>query len=150
MAPHDEITISGLITSNESEFKYNNCVYKGEHRDGMADGEGTLTYPDGEYKGQWRTNNRHGHGVLTMRTGGSYTGEWLDDYKHGWGVEVYSNRVKIRHLGDGIMAYEQVDFGSYEGQFHMGVRHGEGTITYQGKTYPCRWKHGTMVPNDDK
>ena len=52
----------------------------------MANGKGTLTWPDGiKYVGEFVNDNREGRGVQTWPNGSKYAGQWRADKKHGKG-----------------------------------------------------------------
>ena len=59
--------------------------YKGEFKEGKANGKGVYTWADGsKYEGEWKDNERHGLGKLTLVKGSnaiaSYdNGEWQGD-----------------------------------------------------------------------
>ncbi|KAH3731361.1 membrane occupation and recognition nexus protein MORN1 [Pelomyxa schiedti] len=78
-------------------------TYTGRLIDGIPDGSGTWTWPDGTtYEGEFKEKVRHGHGVCKDADGGTYDGDW-DGQRQGWGVQHYT-------------------CGSwYEGQWVMGI-----------------------------
>ena len=58
----------------------NGGVYRGELINGLANGQGTLTYDDGwTFTGQWKDDKRNGLGTVTSTNLGTYTGTWKDD-----------------------------------------------------------------------
>ncbi|KAH3723295.1 2-isopropylmalate synthase [Pelomyxa schiedti] len=71
-------------------------VYTGRIVNNMPDGRGKFTYMDtGEvqntYDGGWSDGLRNGRGVLTWPDGGTYDGEWKNDAQDGWGVQHWPN-----------------------------------------------------------
>ena len=65
----------------------NGNVYKGEWKDDMADGDGTLSYSNGDlYEGLWKNNLRDGQGNFTCaKDGYIYSGSWARGCKNGIG-----------------------------------------------------------------
>ncbi len=67
--------------------------YVGSFEDGKFNGEGTYTWPDGrKYVGEWVGDKREGQGKLTLQDGSNYDGEWWNDKKNGRGIWTYSDR----------------------------------------------------------
>ena len=61
--------------------------YVGEHKDGVAHGQGTMTNLAGDqYVGGWVKNNMHGQGTFAYANGAKYVGEFKDGYYHGQGT----------------------------------------------------------------
>ena len=55
-------------------------VYVGEFKDGYKNGQGTMTYSNGDkYVGEFLNDVRHGHGTYTKSDGTEYTGEWANN-----------------------------------------------------------------------
>ena len=106
--------------------------YKGETRDDLAHGHGTLRYRTGSryegvvYEGQWARGRKDGHGVLHMTNGMTYEGQWKTDWREGYG------RV---FLSDGTI--------EYEGMWQGGHRHGYGReFVGEAFEYAGQWKEG--------
>ena len=73
----------GTVTSKDGK-------YVGEWRDGLKNGQGTLTYHDGEkYLGEHKSGEFHGQGTYTWTNGQKYEGEFKDGKK--WNGTVYDN-----------------------------------------------------------
>ena len=54
-------------------------VYKGEVENGVPNGLGIDTSPDGsKYVGEWKDGKIHGQGTLTLPDGQKYVGDWKD------------------------------------------------------------------------
>ena len=63
--------------------------YKGETKDGLADGKGTAIGED-TYTGGFKTGLPDGKGKYTYKNGNTYTGFWSNGQKNGKGVFNYS------------------------------------------------------------
>ena len=69
--------------------------YVGEISNGEPDGNGILTYSNGDkYEGEWKDGNEHGHGIVTYPDGAKYEGEFKDGGKHGHGIVTYPDGSK--------------------------------------------------------
>jgi hypothetical protein len=106
-------------------------TYKGEWKDDVKDGFGTMISPDGTiYEGDWRNNAKHGRGTLWRKRGKQsakeYVGEWQEDMMHG----------------DGIFYYENGDV--YNGEFIRGEKCGRGKIQFaDGSKYDGEFSNDT-------
>lgn len=88
-------------------------VYNGEFKNGLFNGEGTLTTAGGDrYEGEFREGKFNGHGEMDFADHRQYIGEFKDGLYDGKGVLIY------------------VDSSKYEGQFKEGRLEGTGTLTY--------------------
>ncbi len=68
----------------------------GEHKDGLAHGQGTYTYADGDkYVGELKDNKPNGQGTYTWVSGSNkgdqYIGEFKDGLAHGQGTYTFSD-----------------------------------------------------------
>ena len=53
----------------------NEEIYDGEWKDGLKEGKGTLTSPDGgKYEGEWKNDKMEGQGTYTWPNGNKYEG----------------------------------------------------------------------------
>ncbi|KAH3732077.1 MORN motif precursor [Pelomyxa schiedti] len=89
-----------MFTSSEQtteDLGSSSCTYRGRLVDGLPDGNGSYTFPDGAtYDGEWRRGARHGRGVYQRPAGPGAgvggagvvrcDGEWRDDVRDGWNV----------------------------------------------------------------
>ena len=79
-------------------------VHAGHWRDGVAHGLGKRSYLAmcddqlAEYDGSWNNGIVDGHGVQTLPDGSKYTGEWKNGHKHGRGEQTYPDGRK--RVGD--------------------------------------------------
>jgi hypothetical protein len=74
-------------TPTKEVIKYNNdAVYEGYIVNGMKEGRGVQTWPDGsEYDGEWKENTAWGEGTLRHPDGSRYEGRWMHNHAHGYG-----------------------------------------------------------------
>ena len=93
--------------------RYGDSSYTGELKDDKRNGQGTLTFPDGEtYSGTWKDDKYNGQGTLTFADGNTYTGEFRDGKYNGQGTLTFA------------------DGTTYTGEFKDDKRNGSGTFTY--------------------
>ena len=111
----------------ESEDNRDFSKYEGEIKIGFPNGQGILTFPDGEkYVGEYKDGLKNGHGTYTWNDGGKYVGEYKNGLKNGHGTYTFLN-------GD-----------NFEGEWKDG-KQDEGTHTWSNKyKYEGSWKSGQM------
>lgn len=86
--------------------------YKGDIKNGLRDGYGTLIYEDGDkYVGNFKKNLFNGKGSYYFKGGSKYEGGFKNSLYDGYGVFTYSNGSK------------------YEGEFKNDLYNGKGTYT---------------------
>jgi len=83
-------------------------TYKGECKEGLADGDGTATGTD-TYEGHFSAGLPHGFGTYTWNDGSVYTGQWKKGMRNG--------RGKYTHMLDGK---EIVDDGLWKNDTYKG------------------------------
>ncbi len=122
--------------------------YAGEWKDGMMNGQGTFTWPNGEkYVGEWKDNNKHGQGMHIFPDGKKHIGEWRDNYKNGHGVTTWSNGTNwVGEWRDGMMnGHGTITWANgekYVGEWKEDKKHGRGTnISPGGTKYVGEWKY---------
>ena len=100
--------------------------FEGEIVDGVPNGEGTETYPDGQkYVGVFMDGKPHGQGIFTLPDGQKYFGEWKEGLQNGQGT------------------YTSPDGKEYVGEFKDRKKHGQGTLTLpRGDKFIGEWKDG--------
>ena len=77
------------------------AVYDGHWKRGVMDGQGVLTYPDGEsYTGAWSRGKRHGVGTQAFPDGDSYEGAWKHGLMHGEGTYALANGSRLSGTWD--------------------------------------------------
>ena len=63
--------------ADDVTIEYNGGTYTGEVSNGVPDGQGTFTWPDGtKYVGEFKDGKSDGQGTFTKADGGKYVGEW--------------------------------------------------------------------------
>ncbi len=69
-------------------------IYKGELKNGLSDGIGTMNFPNGDkYVGEWKNGKKDGQGTYTFVDGRIISGEFKKD-KH-WNITKYDTEGKI-------------------------------------------------------
>jgi len=110
----------GILTFPDGE------KYVGEFKDGTPNGQGTFTSPDGKkYVGEHKDGKMYGQGTFTWNDGSKYVGGYKDGEYHGQGTHTWSNG------------------GKYVGEYKDGKKHGQGTLTFpDGEKYVGELKDG--------
>ena len=68
--------------------------YVGEYKDGIPNGQGTLTSPDGrKYVGDFKDGEKHGQGTYTFPSGKTGVGEFKGDKP--WVITEYDKNGNI-------------------------------------------------------
>lgn len=122
--------------------------------DGLRHGFGLRVWSNGNrFQGQWQHGKMDGNGVLTDLMGCKYEGQFCNNLRHGVGKEVFGNLLGIpyccpmgrRHPGQGFCLYTGswtagafngigeflcCDGRTYQGDWRLGKRHGQGRQTY--------------------
>ncbi|RNF19365.1 putative kinesin [Trypanosoma conorhini] len=116
--------------------------YRGEFRNGLREGEGTLWIrADAKspwirvYKGEWLAGKRDGLGVSWEENGDIYEGEWSEDKRNGFGRLFLANgdllKGEFRNgLCDGRALLLQTNGDWYDGYWALGLREGPGLWCY--------------------
>lgn len=109
-------------------------TYEGTFRNGMMDGEGTLTEGRSTYVGTFKEGLREGHGREITREEGaeiSYEGDYSDDARNGHGV------MSARAANGSLV--------TYEGHYVDGRMEGEGVLHVDGRKMSGLFKAGVLV-----
>ncbi|CAD8205415.1 unnamed protein product [Paramecium octaurelia] len=154
----------------------NGAIYKGEWKDGKANGKGKYSFQDsyvegtwasnelqGEaiyvngtetYKGQWLDSMFHGIGEYVYSDGRIYQGEWKKGLQHGMGKEIYNDRSiyegKFKEgMKNGLGIIRLADGCVYEGEFENDQFHGYGSFIWPDRkmVFEGYWKNGTKHGN---
>ena len=119
-------------------------------RNGMREGRGTITWPDGSmYVGQWQNDRKHGRGIQTEVDGSQYDGMFQNGYKHGMGATIEDGvRQKGKWINDVFQDPNPKKLKSKEDQ-----KEEEGSIielsdsVYVGKSQWKMLKHFALKDN---
>lgn len=137
-APPDKAQFPSLTLADGS-------TYKGEHKDNIPQGRGTLIYSDSElfrqsYEGDFANGLPNGQGTLITRNGNKLQGIWKDGKLQGFGVCIFASGNKyegnfkdINFHGKG--KYEWKDGQVYIGNFENGMKNGQGILTKDDTKY---------------
>ena len=73
--------------------KHKGDKYVGEHKDGLAYGQGTYFFVNGDkYIGEWKENKEHGQGTYTWKKSeNKYVGEWKNGKINGQGTKTFAD-----------------------------------------------------------
>lgn len=148
-------------------YWYMGLIYRGQMQGGKPEGEGTLSYLNGDflYRGRWRDGVPHGDGVEYLDRqsakvgiwycGFRYVGNWEDGKPHGLGA-LFDFRGVILYLGlfdhGKSQGYGKQFFAGklmYEGGFFQGKFHGFGTFYDEYGEIVCfgQWVDGFFQNN---
>src|SRR5436190_10233316 len=107
----------GTYVSKEGEAV---TTYKGSFKDGIMDGKGILTSPDGTmYNGEWKKGVIEGAGIMVFKNGKKSTGIW-----------------KEGKLWSGTGYFEYGEKQSYYGGVKENMPDGQGVYNYSnGKNF---------------
>ncbi|ORC92538.1 putative kinesin [Trypanosoma theileri] len=116
--------------------------YRGEFRNGLREGEGTLWVRTDEkspwvrvYRGEWLAGKRDGFGTSWEENGEIYEGEWREDKRNGFGRlflvngDVIKGEFRDGHC-DGRALLLQANGDWYDGYWAMGLREGPGMFCF--------------------
>jgi hypothetical protein len=124
-------------------------VYRGNARDGVPHGRGTMEWTDGAvYSGQWQEGTRHGSGEYIWPDGARYVGEWDSGVREGigameWADGTYYEGAWEENAPNGTGLMEWPDGSRYEGEFADGRPHGLGVYTApDGLQYEGEFRNG--------
>lgn len=150
----------------------NKCKYEGSFVNGLREGKGNFTWPDGtmysgdwkadkqtgnasliifdggKYEGEYADGNIQGNGIFTWAEGSSYSGQWNKGQQEGKGTYIGSNGDTYEGTWkagkyDGYGSIHTKNGDSYEGQWVDGKQNGQGTLTLaKGASYVGSWKNG--------
>jgi hypothetical protein len=107
-------------------------VYKGQFKDGMMHGTGTITKPNSSYTGQMQYDKAHGKGLI-INPKYTYDGFFKKGERHGIGTTSYSKGAMkgMKYVGDylddlrnGIGVFTSPDGFKYEGEWKNDMQHG--------------------------
>ena len=69
--------------------------FDGEFKNGIQDGQGTFSYPDGrKYVGEFKNGIQNGQGTNTFSNGWNGIGEWID--VEPWNIKVFDKKGNLK------------------------------------------------------
>ncbi len=138
-------------TPEKKSIKIGDYQYDGDLVNGLPDGYGIQTYPDGKkYEGFFRLGKRDGKGIMNWPGGEMYDGEWKNDRRDGKGTFTLANGERYEgmfsgDLKNGYGKYRWADNSMYEGYWENDLKNGAGTMTWSnGDTYSGDWRNDEM------
>lgn len=135
---------------------YNNGKYTGEWKNDKPNGQGKMTYSNGDvYEGEWKDGNGTGYGVYKWASGAFYEGEWKDGNRTGYGKftftngDVYEGEFKDDNF-NGQGKYKYINGDSFEGIYKDGKANGQCKYIFaDGSIVVGIWKDGERIEKDD-
>lgn len=139
------------------------CFVNGQLWKGNLTYKKLVSFENGFYEGEFQHEKRNGYGIYVWDGGSHYEGEWKDSNMHGIGTYYYSDGRKDEGLWENdkfvgpvdektkqakknkkedVAYYGEKSYpdGYYKGEFLNGMRHGEGTFTFNnGDEYWGDW-----------
>ncbi len=128
---------------------YRNGVYKGYVSDGLPNGAGELSLPNGEkYIGSFSSGQFNGNGIYYYLDGTTFDGMWFEGEINGSGTLTFADGSYI--YGDfingtpqGVCVYQNVNGDVYEGELKDGKRVGMGRFSWaNGDVYEGNYVDG--------
>lgn len=136
-----KIAEDGTTTPDKSSKDYtgkaqvqypNGDMYDGMFKDGVREGDGTMTYGESgnKYIGQWKNNLKDGIGKMIFGANGEYTGHFKEGKRDGEGVYKYT---KTKDL--------------YSGSWKNGLKNGKGTFIFFSTKMKLvgDWEEGKII-----
>ena len=119
--------------TGKAQVQYpNGDTYEGDFKNGVREGEGTMTYGESgnKYEGQWKNNYKDGIGKMTFGTEAEYYGHFVKGKRWGEGVYKY---LKAKDL--------------YSGSWKNGLKHGKGTFIFNNTKMKLvgDWFNGQII-----
>lgn len=124
------------------EHIQSNFKYRGEFREGLREGEGSLFIRESGtspyvrvYQGEWLAGKRDGRGMQWCKNGEVYEGDFVDDQRHGVGKlyqtngDVISGNFK-NNMVEGWAMLRTPNGDWFEGFWCRGMREGPGVWHY--------------------
>ncbi|GMI21647.1 hypothetical protein TeGR_g8081 [Tetraparma gracilis] len=122
----------------DGEETVEKAKFVGTYKDGIREGSGSMTYPNGDsYEGEWKNGQMEGEGTYMYKTSGDvYSGTFVGGKKHGAGLYEFG---KDKSVIKGTWEAGQVTEGEwnlkgcavYTGKFTNGKPDGEGSFKFQ-------------------
>ncbi|XP_061345746.1 phosphatidylinositol 4-phosphate 5-kinase 9-like isoform X2 [Gastrolobium bilobum] len=145
-------TLFGNIPEGQGTYVWSDsCMYEGEWRRGMRNGNGKIRWPSGAvYEGEFSGGYIHGTGTYIGSDNLTYKGRWRLNLKHGLGYQVYPNGdifegSWMQGTPEGPGKYTWANGNGYLGNMKGGKMSGKGTLTWiNGDSYEGSWLNGMI------
>ena len=140
--------VDGVPNGEGTETYPDGQKYVGVFKDGLPNGKGTLTSPDGQkHVGGWKDGRKNGQGIESSPDGEEFEGIWKNgEILNGKGSLILSNGEKyVGEWKDGVSQGTLIspDGKEYVGEFKDRKKHGQGTLTLpRGDKFIGEWKDG--------
>ena len=140
--------VDGVPNGEGTETYPDGQKYVGVFKDGLPNGKGTLTSPDGQkHVGGWKDGRKNGQGIESSPGGEEFEGIWKNgEILNGKGSLILSNGEKyVGEWKDGVSQGTLIspDGKEYVGEFKDRKKHGQGTLTLpRGDKFIGEWKDG--------
>ena len=125
------------------------------NQDGLAEGQGKLTYANGEYyEGQFLNDQQDGFGTHKWPSGAEYVGEWIAGVRQGLGKYTFPDGAtftgRFKGEKDGSIVregargeYSWINGEAYRGGFKADQREGKGIFVWSsGRSDLCTFSKG--------
>lgn len=139
-----------LVEVKELRFA-DSGVYQGMVKNGLADGEGVITWGSGDhYEGQFKDGLMHGEGTMVLADGSTYAGSFEQGLEHGEGRLDYSSGSEyqgefVKGNMEGKGTYSDSHGVVYKGSFKKSLFDGKGVLTNaDGTQYTGEFKGGSF------
>ena len=149
--PDSAVELTAQYQEADGEFTWqdeNGDTYTGYRQAGMLEGYGTKTASDGKYtyEGEFVNGKYEGNGKLTYTNGDYYEGTFVNDefttgkVRKSYLGDVYEGTWKNGHRSRGTLTYSNGDV--YKGTFKEDDTRKKGTLTYSsGAVYEGRFSN---------
>ena len=107
-------------------FSQGGTTYKGQFKNGLKEGQGLYSWPDGAwYDGQFQSDRENGFGTYHFSNGDEYIGNFFNGRLHGNGTYTWASGG-----------------AKYVGEHVMDARTGYGKIIYKdGAEFEGYWRY---------
>jgi len=135
----EEISGDGLFVPPEQNYAtipYRNGVYKGYVSDGLPNGAGELSLPNGEkYIGSFSAGQFNGNGIYYYLNGSTFDGMWFEGEINGTGTlsfvdGSYIHGDFINGTPQGVCVFQNANGDVYEGELKDGKKTGKGRFSW--------------------
>eukprot|EP01100_Stratorugosa_tubuloviscum_P000667 TRINITY_DN1148_c0_g1_i1.p1 TRINITY_DN1148_c0_g1~~TRINITY_DN1148_c0_g1_i1.p1 ORF type:complete len:886 (-),score=402.98 TRINITY_DN1148_c0_g1_i1:64-2721(-) len=147
LATYSGFWVKGKFDGQGKITYKNGDYYDGSWKMDQYDGYGTLCSRGSIYEGNWIKGKRHGKGTLKWPNGDAYSGDFVNGNIEGEGTFVSGDK-KVEYIGQ----WRENMFhgkgtlawfmGAYDGEWVTDIKNGSGTLVYaNGDIYSGEWKN---------